>query len=522
MYRLRNHALAGTSKSVSLAIVALALCYAGVIGRLTTTWATNYAYSYGIAVLLVTLYMLSTSWSRLRTLRADPDYVVGVPLTLAGITLLVAARLALVASLQEMSLVVTLAGLVLLLFGREMFSIVRFPLAYVLLSIPMWDMPIGWLQPPSQVLSARIGGALLRVLGIPVLREGTNLVLPNVTLQVMRECSGVNQLLAIVAMALPGAYLWLRSYARRTTLVALAVAFAYLSNGVRIALVGVLAERGIGDGNLRGMHLLEGLVISALGYLMLFGCLSILSRGEGLDNRTPLQTSDVTLPMRRRPVLEMATVLTMLSIGVLQIVFRPAEIRLRDDLGVFPTRIGEWTLEPKPIPMTGRFPAIDDELVHSYPTPSGERHFAAVDDALVRAYRNNEGQQIRLYIGYHRWQEEGKELSGEAGHALNAAAVPLMMKVGSDVVQLGQVVQARAHGARGLLYWYQVNGRAFGSLYLAKKYLVWDALTRRRTNGAVVMVGWESSDDAGSERLRLQATAFAEAVLPLLSSFIPS
>src|SRR4029077_14121601 len=111
--------------------------------------------------------------------------------------------------------------------GRKVFGVVQFPLAYALLGIPVWDAVISWLQPPSQVFSARIGAAVMQLIGIPVLREGTRLVLPNVVLEVMRECSGVNQLLAIVAMALPAAYLWLVSNGRRVALVSLAVAFAY-------------------------------------------------------------------------------------------------------------------------------------------------------------------------------------------------------------------------------------------------------------------------------------------------------
>ena len=101
------------------------------------------------------------------------------------------------------------AGFVLMLFGRTMLRRIWFPLAYLLLGLPIWDASIGWLQPPSQILSARVAAVILHPIGIPVLRDGTRVVLPNVTLEVMRECSGVNQLFAIVAMALPAAYLLL-------------------------------------------------------------------------------------------------------------------------------------------------------------------------------------------------------------------------------------------------------------------------------------------------------------------------
>jgi EpsI family protein len=507
-----------------LAGVAFAACYGSVIRTLAETWATSYAYSYGFAVLLVSAYVLWTKSKQLKALRPVPDYVIGIPVTLAGVAMLSAGRLGLLASIQEASLVVTLAGLVLLLYGRLAFSYVWFPLGYLLLGIPMWDTVIARLQPPSQNLSAWIASGLIHTLGIPVLREGTRLVLPNVALEVMRECSGVNQLLAIVAMALPAAYLSLKSNARRTALVCLAVVTSYLSNGVRIALVGFLAYRGLSNGDLRGMHLFEGLAVSVVGYVALFGCLSLLSKGERTDGRLESAAAQVSpkIVRRRRAVLEAVTLAVVLAVGGFRVFFQPADVRLKGDLETFPVRVGEWTLDRFAEPSGVRFPAIDDELVHAYPSPSGERRFVALDDELVRVYRNTAGQQLRLYVGYHRSQQEGKELTGEAGHALDAAATPLTVQLGSGSVELGQVQEDRPNRSRGVLYWYDFNGRVFSRMYRAKQYLVWDALTRRRTNGAVVMVEWESRDNADVELSRANAAAFAQSILPLLPNFIPS
>ncbi len=129
---------------------------------------------------------------------------------------------------------------------------------------------------------------------------------------------------------------------------------------------------------------------------------------------------------------------------------------------------------------------------------------------------------MRLYIGYHRSQREGKELAGEAGHALNTARTPVLVQVGARTVELGQVVQDRPTSSRGVLYWYDLNGRVFSSMFLAKQYMVWDALTRGRTNGAIVMIGWESTGNRDAESSRMKAAAFAESILPLLPTFIPS
>src|SRR5215470_16687285 len=93
---------------------AFALCYAAVIRALVETWATSYTYSYGFVVLLISLYLLRTLSTWLRTATPEPDYVGGVPVTLAGLGMLLAGRLGLLVSVQEASLIVTLAGFILL------------------------------------------------------------------------------------------------------------------------------------------------------------------------------------------------------------------------------------------------------------------------------------------------------------------------------------------------------------------------------------------------------------------------
>jgi EpsI family protein len=220
--------------------------------------------------------------------------------------------------------------------------------------------------------------------------------------------------------------------------------------------------------------------------------------------------------------VEFGTSLIVLVIGAFSVLFQPANVRLSADFGTFPNQIGAWRLDTTQGRSPDRFPAIEDGLIHAYPTLSGEHHFAALDDELIRAYQNSAGQRVRLYIGYHRSQREGKELAGDAGHLLNVVATPVGVSFGSGEVELREVQQGSANNARGLLYCYFINGRVLSNLYLAKRYMVWDALTRRRTNGAVVMVAWESDSSADAEASRLNAAEFARAILPLLPKFIPS
>jgi EpsI family protein len=356
--------------------------------------------------------------------------------------------------------------------------------------------------------------------------------LPNVVLDVLRECSGVNQLLAIVALALPAAYLTLKSTGRRICFMGFAVIDAYLSNGVRIALVGLLAYRGLSDGDLRSVHLLEGLAVSVVGYLCLFGILAVLTKGDrksaGAQDLAADGVPSVGISVSpvnqdgRLVLLDGAVILVVFAIGVWLVSFRPEAVPLRTDLRTFPRTLEEWTVDATHEPLPVRFPALNDELVHTYPSPSGERHFEEMDDELVRVYSNSSNQSLSLYIGYYQSQREGKELISAAGHALDSAATAIRVPFESDAVEVGEIRQESSRGSRGLLYWYDVDGHAFKSIYLAKKYLALNALTRRRTNGAVIMVGWESRVPQNGDAPRLAAIDFVRTVLGLIPRFIPS
>jgi EpsI family protein len=523
---------AGRLTAAAVATAAFGICYAGVIASLVDIWSTNYLYSYGIAVPFIAAYIVWTRSQESPAPGSAPDYSLGVPITLAGIAMLVVGRLGTLILVEQTSLVVTLTGLLLLLFGRHAVKSHWFAIAYLLLMVPLWSVPIGHLQDPSRLLSATIASNLLDFTGVPVLRQGTNIILPSHTLSVLLECSGVNQLIAVTAMVLPAAYLWLTTITRRVTLVILAVIISYLGNGFRIALVGWLAVHGFGDGEMTGsgtVHLLQGLGVSALGYLAIGGCFALLSTpkpppGQQPHDHAPASPAAVPSPLTGRRVwLDAAILLIMLGTGASQLSARELGVRLNADLDSLESRIGDWTMDIGPSSMAVRLPSIDDDLVNvgGYASLTGERRFTAVDDELVRVYRNSSGHRVGLYVGYYHRQEDGKELTGEAGNALALAASTLTVPAESRSLELNEIVREAAGTRRGVLFWYDINGRILSDFYRLKIYTIWDAVTRRRTNGAVVMIAWDGPAGAESEAARQGAMEFARALIPVLRRHLP-
>ena len=72
-----------------------------------------------------------------------------------------------------------------------------------------------------------------------------------------------------------------------------------------------------------------------------------------------------------------------------------------------------------------------------------------------------------------------------------------------------------------VLYWFQSRGRIIASEYLQKIYLVWDAITRQRTDGSFVrLIAPVQNGDGDSAWEDLKS--FARLLDPVLNAYIPS
>ena len=71
-----------------------------------------------------------------------------------------------------------------------------------------------------------------------------------------------------------------------------------------------------------------------------------------------------------------------------------------------------------------------------------------------------------------------------------------------------------------MLYWYQDRGRIITSEYMAKLYMIWDAITKRRTDGTFVRITIPFSEQH-AQAVFAQGKVFAETLLPLLRAYLP-
>ena len=118
-------------------------------------------------------------------------------------------------------------------------------------------------------------------------------------IEVARACSGVNYLVAVLALGLPLAYLYLRSWWRRGVLIASALLIAAAANSLRVALIGVLVYYDLGAPLHGPAHVLHGLFVSASATSRCSSACGCSARASSAPRRTPRLARPDTSPLTR-------------------------------------------------------------------------------------------------------------------------------------------------------------------------------------------------------------------------------
>jgi EpsI family protein len=461
---------------VVLAAVTLALLFAYrvALASMVRLWNNSPMYSYGFTVPLVSAYLLWTRREALRALTPRPSWALGSIVLLTGVLMTVAGRVGGIQVLEQVAFLVSLTAAVLLLFGVSYLRAGWASLAYLLLMVPLWDGFTEGLHEPFQQRSAAIGLWLLHLIGVPAFREGTFITLPNLQIEVARVCSGVNYLVAVVALGLPLGYVFLRDNWRRAVLLIVAVAVAALSNGLRVALICTLAYYEAGSPLHGPFHVLHGLFVAGIGYVVLFAGLRVLASKNDPTNAAsaverPTAAGYSDGGRRLVPVLAPVVLILVFVLTGADVLARPSRpVPLHGAFDTFPVQLGDWIADPV---SRGRVA-----------TPS---QWPGADAQISRRYRRADGAVVDFYLGYFASQEQGREMVTHRSAEMHSRAAlrPIMGAGGFDANYAGpdQLGVSR-------MFWYDVDARPETNRYVVKARTLWNAVRDARSNGAVVVL----------------------------------
>lgn len=263
--------------AVGTLLLLLAALYGGIALRMGLHWYHDPDYSHGFLVPLLAGYFVWERWDRLKATNFDPN-AWGIPVLAFGLLMLVIGSIGAELYLQRSSIIVVLAGLVLLTMGRDILRVLLFPIAFLFFMIPLPAIVVNAVAFPLQLFAAKTAAFCLFNFGIPVLREGNVIVLAGTTLEVAEACSGIRSLQSLLALGTVYAYFSQTVMWKRWVLVILSVPIAIAANAFRVSGTGVLAHYWGPEAAEGFYHTFSGWLIFVFAFLMLLGAGTVLSR----------------------------------------------------------------------------------------------------------------------------------------------------------------------------------------------------------------------------------------------------
>jgi exosortase len=269
---VRRHAAAAL-----LVCAGVVWLYSDVLSSLVRQWASDDDYSHGFFVLPLALYFCWERRDRLQRAPLRPS-IFGLMLVAASLMVLLAGVLGAELFLTRISLIGVLGGAVLFIWGRDHFRTVLFPLAFLLLMIPLPAIVFNQLAFPLQLLASRLGETVIAAAGIPVLREGNVLHLASTSLEVAEACSGIRSLVSLLMLGVVLGYFTEERKTGRVILALATVPIAIVANAARVAGTG-LASHWMGPAAAEGFfHGFSGWLVFLVALAGLVATQQVIAR----------------------------------------------------------------------------------------------------------------------------------------------------------------------------------------------------------------------------------------------------
>jgi exosortase len=258
-------------------LLLIAWLYASILARLFAQWINDPNFQHGIFVPAFAALVLWRSRNELKAIEPAPSWT-GLPLIVGALLTLMLGVLGAELFLSRVSLLLLLAGLIILFRGWPFFRAVLFPWAILILMIPIPTIILQRFTFPLQMLASKVAATLLSLTGVPVLREGNVIVLSVMPLEVAEACSGIRSLLSLVTLAIIYGYLMDHRKWVRMVLALSAVPIAVAANSFRIVGTGLLVQYWDPEKAEGFFHSFSGWLIFVVSLIMLFALHGLIVR----------------------------------------------------------------------------------------------------------------------------------------------------------------------------------------------------------------------------------------------------
>ena len=353
---------------------------------------TNSYYSHGWLIFPASVFLLYLKRKRIASCTRRPCRW-AILIVLPCLLLHLVATAWRVGFISGFALLGVIAGLVLLLHGKEMLRLTAFPIAFLVFMIPLPGVLIEKVSFDLKMMAAATSTWILDALGLAAIREGSYIYAPRGPVVVDDVCSGLKYLISLAAFGALYAYIsalrgWLKGL-----LFALAIPISFAANVLRVTLLVLVAYTWGTDATQKWYsHDLLGFVLFAVAFVMLFVAESLLlggrRSGRSAPEEPPGEREAVAVPapsgggVAGSSRLLYGAVLSALAVTALLSTYlswpRPTtDVAAR--LAAFPLHLGPWR---------GSDVVLKDRVYEILGTR----------DVLSRVYRDDRQDSVQLVI----------------------------------------------------------------------------------------------------------------------------
>jgi exosortase D (VPLPA-CTERM-specific) len=519
-----------TPRSVKLVVTVSFIALLGGLTWSTLQWLVtidwpreDYSYAYFIPFVIAYLVWdkrkslgnipLSTSWA-------------GLDVFLPGIAFYWLGDLAGEFYTQYLSLWFMSIGFIWVMFGKRLTRALAFPLIFSLSMFPFPSFLSNQITLKMKLISSQLGFSMLKMLGLSAYREGNIIDLGFTQLQVVDACSGLRYLIPLILFGALVAYFYHSNTWKKAFLVISSIPLSILTNGLRIAATGILFKYWGSSAAEGFFHEFSGWFIFIATCVLLSVEMKILSMipeknlpmETSRRHDTPdMQPSDISRkPEHAVPsvhsIMPSFIILALLASSLVvshTVNFHektPSAIKLE----TFPMNIGPWT-------------GVKSSMRQDY------LNTLDLSDYLIADYRNTNGKTIDLYIAYYESQSKGKSIhspdtclpgSGWVFTESGKVKIPLDDS-NTRMLSVKRSIMIKNGEKQIAYYWFSQRGRNLTNPFELKVYNFWDALTRQRTDGALVRVITPVSEEEEIQQAEARLVGFVKLVNPVLEGYIP-
>jgi exosortase len=233
----------------ALGLKGRALIFCSVLVALGVTLYEEPLYALAVAVLqrndsshcifvpFISGYLFWLKLDKIKRMTPQAALLPGSAMMAAGFVLFVVGQKSEGIGLPVLSFLLITAGLILMLFGSQVFKEIGFPLFFLGAMIPLPEAAYSQISEWMRQATTWGSVSLVKLLGIPLHRDGFDIYLPNIQLYVSHSCSGVRYLLSYVVFGIAYAFRFKQSFQGRAFVVIGAVPLSIAGGVLRLGVI---------------------------------------------------------------------------------------------------------------------------------------------------------------------------------------------------------------------------------------------------------------------------------------------